>query len=77
MIVEDCAVRRLDIAAGRVAGVVTEQGRIACDQVVVAGGAWSSLFLRAEGVSIPQLSVLASVAQTEPMARGVCRAVCR
>ena len=69
VIVEDCAVRRLDLAAGRVVGVVTEQGRIACDQVVVAGGAWSSLFLRAEGVNIPQLSVLASVAQTEPMAQ--------
>ena len=69
VIVEACAVRRLDIAGGRVAGVVTEQGRIACDQVVVAGGAWSSLFLRAEAVNIPQLSVLASVAQTEPMAQ--------
>ena len=68
VIVENCAVRRLDLAAGRVVGVVTEQGRIACDQVVVAGGAWSSLFLRAEGVSIPQLSVVASVAQTRPMA---------
>ncbi|MCF8511089.1 MAG: FAD-binding oxidoreductase [Rhodobacteraceae bacterium] len=66
-IVENCAVRRLDVAGGRVTGVFTEQGRIACEQVVVAGGAWSSLFLRAEGVAIPQLSVLASVAQTEAM----------
>ena len=64
VIVEDCAVRLLDVAAGRVAGVVTEQGRIACDQVVVAGGAWSSLFLRAHGVAIPQLAVLATVART-------------
>ncbi|MEN9408672.1 MAG: hypothetical protein RL216_646 [Pseudomonadota bacterium] len=68
VIVEACAVRRLDVRAGRVAGVFTEKGRIACDQVVVAGGAWSSLFLRAEGVEIPQLAVLASVAATEPMA---------
>jgi glycine/D-amino acid oxidase-like deaminating enzyme len=67
VIVENCAVRRLDRAGGRVVGVYTEQGRIACDQVVVAGGAWSSLFLRAEGVLIPQLAVLASVAATEPM----------
>ena len=71
VIIEDCAVRRLDRAAGRVVGVYTEKGRIACDQVVVAGGAWSSLFLRAEGVDLPQLSVLASVAQTEPMAQGM------
>lgn len=68
VIVEGCAVRRLDVQGGRVVGVFTEQGRIACDQVVVAGGAWSSLFLRAEGVDIPQLAVLASVAATEPMA---------
>ncbi len=65
VIVEDCAVRCLDRKGGQIVGVFTEQGRIACDQVVVAGGAWSSLFLRAEGVTIPQLSVKATVAQTE------------
>lgn len=67
MIREACAVRALDIAAGRVAGVVTEAGRIACDHVVVAAGSWSHLFLARHGISIPQLSVLASVAATEPM----------
>ena len=67
VLIEDCAVRRLDRAGGRITGVYTEKGRIACDQVVVAGGAWSSLFLRAEGVVIPQLAVLASVAATEAM----------
>ncbi|MFT4150915.1 MAG: FAD-binding oxidoreductase [Paracoccaceae bacterium] len=64
---ENCAVRALDIAAGRVAGVITEQGRIRADRVVVAGGAWTSLLLRAHGVMIPQLSVLSSVARTAPM----------
>ena len=64
---ESCAVRGLDLAAGRVAGVVTEAGRIACDHVVVAAGAWSRLFLGRHGLDIPQLSVLASVAATEPM----------
>ena len=44
-IVENCAVRALDLAAGRVAGVITEQGRIKASEVVLAGGAWSSLFL--------------------------------
>ena len=68
VLAEDCAVRALDLAAGRVAGVITERGRIACDQVVLAGGAWSSLFARAHGVHFPQLAVLASVAATEPMA---------
>lgn len=66
-ILEGCAVRGLDLAAGAISGVVTEHGRIACAAVVVAAGAWSRLFLRAQGVSIPQLSVLASVAATEPM----------
>ncbi|MDN5789190.1 FAD-binding oxidoreductase, partial [Pseudorhodobacter sp.] len=64
---EGCAVRGLDVAAGRVTGVITEAGRVACDAVVLAGGAWSSLFLRNHDVTIPQLSVLASVAATEPM----------
>ena len=64
---ENCAVRALDLGAGRVAGVITEAGRIACEQVVVAGGAWSSLFLRAHGVVIPQLAVKATVARTTPM----------
>ncbi|MCX8224871.1 MAG: FAD-binding oxidoreductase [Sulfitobacter sp.] len=66
-IVENCAVRALDIAAGRVAGVITETGRIAASQVVLAGGAWSSLFLRNHGVKIPQLSVRETVAATEPL----------
>lgn len=61
---ESCAVRHLTIAAGQIKGVVTEHGAIACDQVVVAGGAWSSLFLRAHGISIPQLTVLSSVGAT-------------
>ena len=67
VIVEDCAVRMLDLQGGQVAGVITERGRIACEQVVVAGGAWSSLFLARHGVSLPQLSVLASVAATTPL----------
>ena len=67
-IIEDCAARSLDLHGGRVAGVITEKGRIACGQSIVAGGAWSSLFLRNHGVEIPQLSVRATVAQTAPMA---------
>lgn len=66
-IVENCAVRALDMAGGRVAGVVTEQGRIAAPEVVLAGGAWSALFLRRHGVALPQLSVRATVAATAPL----------
>jgi glycine/D-amino acid oxidase-like deaminating enzyme len=60
-LIESCAARGLEKAAGQVAAVVTEMGTIKTSQVVVAGGAWSSLFLRNADVSIPQLSVRASV----------------
>lgn len=64
---EDCAVRGLDRAGGHITGVVTEHGHVACEQVVLAGGAWSSLFLRRHEIDIPQLLVRATVAQTAPM----------
>lgn len=66
-IVENCAARGIDVAGGSVAGVVTEQGRVAARQVVVAGGAWSALLLRRHGISIPQLSVKATVLATAPL----------
>ena len=65
---ENCAVRALDIQAGQINAVVTEAGYIKTSQVVLAGGAWSSLFLRRHGINIPQLSVRASVARTVPIA---------
>lgn len=67
LLFERCAVRCLDIAAGRVSGVVTEKGRIACHEVVLAGGAWSALFLANHGIALPQLSVCATVAATTPL----------
>lgn len=66
-IIEGCAVRALDISGGVVAGVETELGRIKAPEVVLAGGAWSQLFLRKHGLSIPQLSVRATVAATGPL----------
>ncbi|CAN5294635.1 FAD-binding oxidoreductase [soil metagenome] len=72
-IVTNCAVRGLDVAAGRVAGVVTERGRIACSTVVLAGGAWSRRFLHNLDIPFPQLSVVNSVMRTEPIDAGVER----
>jgi glycine/D-amino acid oxidase-like deaminating enzyme len=69
-IVTQCAVRGVETAAGRIAGVVTEKGRIACANVVLAGGAWSRLFCGNLGVDLPQLKVLASVMRTEPLSGG-------
>jgi glycine/D-amino acid oxidase-like deaminating enzyme len=67
-ILTGCAVRGIETAAGRVSGVVTERGRIACDTVVLAGGAWSRLFAGNAGIDIPQLKVLGAVLRTRPIA---------
>jgi glycine/D-amino acid oxidase-like deaminating enzyme len=69
-IVERCAVRGIETAGGRVAAVVTEQGRIACGAVVLAGGAWSRLFCGNLGIDLPQLKVLGSVMRTEKLDGG-------
>ncbi|MDO5620231.1 MAG: FAD-binding oxidoreductase [Paracoccus sp. (in: a-proteobacteria)] len=69
-ILTECAVRGVDMAAGRIAGVITERGPIACGAVVLAGGAWSSLFARNEGLRLPQLKVRNSVLRTTPVAGG-------
>jgi glycine/D-amino acid oxidase-like deaminating enzyme len=69
-IVTGCAVRGIETAGGRVSGVVTEKGRIACAAVVLAGGAWSRLFCGNLGVELPQLKVLASVMRTKPIEGG-------
>jgi glycine/D-amino acid oxidase-like deaminating enzyme len=65
-IIESCAVRTLDLAGGRVAGVVTEKGRVRCDRAVLAGGAWSTYFAANTGIDLPQLAVRSTVARTEP-----------
>jgi len=65
-IIETCAVRTLDIEAGRVTGVMTEHGRIAASSVLCAAGAWSSLFNRNLGITLPQLRVRSSVLRTVP-----------
>lgn len=59
-----CAVRGLQLQAGRVAGVVTEVGEIRAPIVLCAAGAWTSLFCRSVGVDVPQLRVRGTVART-------------
>lgn len=65
-----CAVRTVDVEAGRVSGVVTERGRVSCDQVVLAGGAWSRLFAGNAGIDLPQLKVMNTVLRTSPVRDG-------
>jgi glycine/D-amino acid oxidase-like deaminating enzyme len=69
-IMAGCAVRGIETAGGRVAAAVTEKGRVACDRIILAGGAWSRLFCGNLGVELPQLKVLATVMRTQPLDGG-------
>jgi glycine/D-amino acid oxidase-like deaminating enzyme len=69
-VLTQCAVRGVETVGGRIAGVVTERGTIACQSVVLAGGVWSRLFCRPLDLRLPQLKVLSSVMRTEPLAGG-------
>ena len=66
-----CAVRGIEKSAGRISGVVTEKGTIACDSVVLAGGAWSRRFCGNHQIDLPQLSVISSVMCTKPIDAGL------
>ena len=68
-----CAVRGLETSSGKVSAVVTEKGTIACDTVVLAGGAWSRRFLHNQGIPLPQLTVINSVMRTEMLDIGLTR----
>jgi glycine/D-amino acid oxidase-like deaminating enzyme len=66
-----CAVRGLETRGGRVAAVVTERGPIACDTVILAGGAWSRRFCHNLGIELPQLTVVNSVMRTAAIETGL------
>ena len=61
-----CAVRGIETAAGRVSSVVTEHGTIQTSSVLCAAGAWTSMFCRSLGISLPQLRVKGTVVRTAP-----------
>jgi glycine/D-amino acid oxidase-like deaminating enzyme len=67
IMVQNCAVRMLSTSGGKISGVMTEMGEIRCEQVLLAGGAWSRRFLGNHGVSLPTLPVICSVLRTKPM----------
>jgi glycine/D-amino acid oxidase-like deaminating enzyme len=70
-IFQNCAVRGVETASGKIVSVVTEKGTIACEQVVLAGGAWSRRFLHNLEIAFPQLTVISSVMRTEPLDTGL------
>ncbi len=70
-----CAARAVETSGGQVSSVVTEHGEVKCDAVVVAAGAWSSLFCRNAGIDLPQLSVLSTALRTEPSEQSIKHAL--
>jgi glycine/D-amino acid oxidase-like deaminating enzyme len=74
-VLTECAVRGIETSAGAISGVVTERGPIACSSVVLAGGAWSSLFSGRFGIDFPQLKVMNTVVRTDPLEGGPEQAI--
>jgi glycine/D-amino acid oxidase-like deaminating enzyme len=72
-ILTHCAARGIETSAGRISAVITEKGAIACDTVVLAGGAWSRRFCYNLDIEFPQLTVVNSVMRTEPIDTGLER----
>ncbi|MGO6902164.1 FAD-dependent oxidoreductase, partial [Rhizobium ruizarguesonis] len=56
-IFEDTEVLDLEIDKGRIRAVVTAQGRIECERVVVCAGQWTRPFAARFGVNVPLVSV--------------------
>lgn len=59
-IFQNCAVDELLVEDGVAVGVRTEHGDVRARHVVVAGGAWSSMFCRKHGLPLPILRVHSS-----------------
>ncbi|EJL27336.1 glycine/D-amino acid oxidase, deaminating [Caulobacter sp. AP07] len=68
IVLQNCAARGLETSAGRVSGVVTERGVIACKAVILAGGAWSPMFARSVGAGFRQVDVFLSMLSLSPVA---------
>ncbi|TJV97100.1 MAG: FAD-binding oxidoreductase [Mesorhizobium sp.] len=58
------AVKAVETTNGTVSAVETEQGRLECETVLLASGAWTSRLLKPLGVSHPSLWIRGSVGRT-------------
>lgn len=56
-IFEDVKVLSVEIENGVIKGVLTDQGRIGCEKVVVCAGMWTRPFAAAHGVNVPLVPV--------------------
>src|SRR5471030_3293282 len=57
----------IDVAGGRVTGVVTDRGRVLADRVVIASGAWSPLVSKLAGVALPNVPYRHEIVSSEPL----------
>jgi glycine/D-amino acid oxidase-like deaminating enzyme len=69
-IFQHCAVDELLTEGGKVTGVRTERGIVRAAKVVLAGGAWSSLFCRKHRLPLPILHVHASASASRAFDAG-------
>ena len=65
-----CAARGIETSAGKVAHLATERGAITTENVILAGGYWSTRFLHNLDIRFPQLGVINSVLRTKPIDTG-------
>jgi 4-methylaminobutanoate oxidase (formaldehyde-forming) len=71
-LVEDCTVTGVEVVSGRVTGITTDQGPVACQVLVNCCGQWAREFGALAGVNVPLVSVQHQFMVTEPI-EGVAR----
>ena len=71
-IFEDCGVSDIEIDNGKIKAVITEHGRIECENVILCAGQWSHEFAKRFGVDVPLVSMQHQYMITEPI-EGVTR----
>ena len=66
-LVEGVRVSKIDASGGRITGVVTEQGLVAAEHVVICAGMWSRQLGASVGINIPLQACEHFYVVTEPM----------
>lgn len=72
-ICEDTLVLSVEVVDGVIKAVVTDQGRIECERVVLCGGQWTRALAATVGVNVPLVSVEHQYVITEPLSPPVPR----